>query len=249
MTININNNIINVESTFNIVYDRLKQFEFDKKDTKNYIIINDNLIDINVLDYKLVIKTKIYKTDIYPILNNLIGYLINDESNLYIHSVVISKNNKGILLLGDFKAGKSSLALVSKEYGYEINSSDQTWIRNNKMILGSMMNKVNDEVCFLEKEKVNKNVVIDKILIIKGISTNGEVSITKLDNKDYYIKNIFKYANWHYDMPILSKYIKLKDKGEDILKFIKKLNIDAYMVNGDPYKIMEVICDREESIK
>ena len=41
MTIEINNNIINVSSEFGIVYFRLKQFEIEHKETKNKIIINN----------------------------------------------------------------------------------------------------------------------------------------------------------------------------------------------------------------
>ena len=96
MTICIKNIFISVESTFDIVYYRLKQFEVEEKQTDHRIIITDHLIDISVLDYTLKIEKKISSTDIYPILNNMIAYFINDEDNLYIHSVVISKNNKGI---------------------------------------------------------------------------------------------------------------------------------------------------------
>ncbi|MBQ1812689.1 MAG: hypothetical protein II119_01905 [Bacilli bacterium] len=249
MTINIKNILINVDSTFDIVFNRLKQFEISDVSTDNKIIINDNLIDISVLDYKLKIKEKINTTDIYPILNNLIAYLINDENNLYIHSVVISKNNKGILVLGDFKVGKSALAIEAQNYGYEVNSADQTWIKTNEMVLGSSFNKDKNGISFLDKKNVNKKVKLERIIILKGISTNGELSIQKIENRDYYVKNIFRYSNWHYDMPLLTKYIKLKDTGEKILKFINKLNIEAYFICGDERKIMEAICDRKEGIK
>lgn len=249
MTINIKNILINVESTFDTVFNRLKQFEADYVDTDNKIIINDNLIDISVLDYKLKIESKVNTTDIYPILNNLIAYLINDEDNLYIHSVVISKDNKGILILGDFKVGKSTLAIEATKYGYEVNSADQTWIKANEMVLGSSFNKDKNGISFLDKKSVNKKIKLEKIVILKGIAAEGELSINKIDNKDYYIKNIFRYSNWHYDMPLLTKYVRLKDTGENILKFIKKLNIDAYFIRGDEKKIMEAICDRKEGIK
>ena len=249
MTINIKNILINVESTFDVVFNRLKQFEISGTKTDNKVIINEDLIDISVLDYKLKIESKFNPTDVYPILNNLIAYLINDENNLYLHSVAISKNNKGILILGDFKSGKSTLASEALNYGYEINSADQTWIKHNEMVLGSAYNKGKNGATFLDKKFINKKIKIEKIIILKGIATNGEVTINKIDNKNYYIKNIFRYANWHYDMPILTKCVKLKDTGDKILKFIDKLNIDAYFICGDEKKIVEAICDREEGIK
>ena len=249
MTISIKNILINVESTFDIVYNRLKQFKTKEEISNNKIIINEDLIDISVLDYKLNMGPKIKTTDIYPILNNLIAYIINDENNLYLHSVVISKHNKGILILGDFKIGKSTLAIEAKKQGYEVNSADQTWINTKEMILGSSYNKDKNGISFLDKESINRKVKLEKIIILKGISTNGELNIQKIDNKDYFLKNIFRYANWHYDMPLLTNYIKLKDTGEYILKFLKKLNIDAYFVCGDEKRIMEAIYDRKESVK
>lgn len=246
MTINVNNIIINVESEFQIVFDRLKQFEINNKKSNNKIIINKNLIDIKVLKYNLLIKNIINETDIYPIINNLVGYLINDKNNLYIHSVLVSKDSYGILILGDFKSGKTTLANEYIKNGYEINSADQTWIRNNKLVLGSMYNKSNNGITFLNKKNINKKVIIKKILLLRGNAKT--LNINKIDNDNYYIKNIFKYSNWHYDMPILTKYIKLKDTGRKILEYLKNNKIDTYIVCGKEEEIVEAIDDRKEII-
>lgn len=249
MTICVKDIVIDVDSTFDVVYHRLRQFEVENQKTEYKIIIYDNLIDISVLDYQFQIHKKICSTDIYPILNNVLAYLINDENNLYIHSVVISKNNKGFLLLGDFKSGKTTFAEEAIHFGYEMNSADQTWITRDRMILGSSFNKIFGEVSFLNTKSIHKPVKIEKIFILRGLAKNGDFSIQKIDHYDYYLKNLFKYCNWHYDMPLLTEYRKLKDTGEQILEFLKKLNIEAYFISGDETKAMEVICDREESIK
>lgn len=241
MTINVNNILINIISDFQIVFDRLKQFEVEEKRANNKIIIKKNLIEINVLDYNLLLNLNINETDIYPIINNILAYLINDKNNLYIHSVLISKNNKGILILGDFGSGKTTLANESIKKGFEINSADQTWIRNNKLILGSMYNKTKDEVTYLNKEQVKKDIIIKKIIIINGNGRN--LSIKKINNDNYYIKNIFKYCNWHYNMPLLTKYIKLKDTGEKIIEFLNNTRIDTFFVHGKEEEIVEAIDD------
>ena len=246
MTININGKIINVESSYDIVFERLKQFEISNENTDNKLIINENYILIKVDDKFIEINEKVNTTDIYPIVNNLIAYSINDKNNLYIHSVIVSKNNKGIMILGEFNSGKSTLANAFKEKGYVINSADQTWIYNDKLVLGSRINVVNNEIAYLSDELTNKHVKIDKIIIIKGICENGKVHIEKLENDKHYIKNIFKYANWHYDMPLLTKYTKLIDTGENIIEFLKSTKIPTYTVRGDGNKIVEVIDDRKE---
>lgn len=246
MTININGKIINVESSYDIVFERLKQFEINNENTNNKLIINENYILIKIDDKLIEINEKVNTTDIYPIVNNLIAYSINDKNNLYIHSVVVSKNNEGIMILGEFNSGKSTLANAFKEKGYVINSADQTWINNDELVLGSRINVVNNEKTYLGEELTNKHVKIDKIIIIKGISTNGKTTIQKLQNNNHYIKNIFKYANWHYDMPLLTKYTKLIDTGENIIEFLKSTKIPTYTVRGDENKIVEVIYDRKE---
>lgn len=248
MKIKIKNHVISVISDFQIVFQRLKHFPRIELDTNNVLIINKDLIEIKVDDYYLKIEKEISTTDIYPILNNIISYCINDEDNLYIHSVVVSKNNKGYLLLGDFGSGKSTLASMLVKEGYHINSTDQTWLYKDKMVLGSCFNKCNGEVSFIDEKDYLDIVKIDKILILKP-SFDDSVLVEKVDNRDYYIKNIFKYCNWHYDMPLMTEYIKLIDTGKSILKFLNNLDIDLYTVRGNGYKIMEALNDREESSK
>lgn len=249
MTININGKIINVESSFDIVFERLRQFEISDENTNNKLIINEDYILIKVDDICIEIKEKVNATDIYPIVNNLIAYSINDKNNLYIHSVVISKNGAGIMILGEFNSGKSTLANAFKNRGYVINSADQTWIYNDRLVLGSKLNVVNKETTYLDDNLTNASVKIDKIIIIKGLSAGGEVQIDELENDNHYIKNIFKYANWHYDMPLLTKYTKLIDTGKKIIEFLKSTKIPTYIVRGDENKIMEVVDDRKEGFK
>lgn len=249
MKININGKIINIESSFKKVYERLKQFETNECITNNCLIINERKIFVNIDDKIIEINEQVNTTDIYPIINNVIAYCINDKNNLYIHSVLISKCGRGIMILGDFNAGKTSLANVANNYGYVINSADQTWICNDELVLGSKLNVLEGNTTYLSKELTNAKVKIEKIVIIKGICTNGICSINKIDNDNHYIKNVFKYANWHYDMPLLTKYTKLFDTGEKILEFLKNVKIPTFAVRGDETKIMEVINDREEDAK
>lgn len=249
MKVNINGKFINVESSFDKVYERLKQYETCDCITSNNLIINERKILINIDNKKIEINEQVNTTDIYPIINNVIAYCINDKNNLYIHSVVISKCGRGIMILGDFNAGKSSLANVASKYGYVINSADQTWIYNDELVLGSALNVLDGNVTYLSDYLTNAKVKIDKIVIIKGICTNGVCSVNKIDNDNHYIKNIFKFANWHYDMPLLTKYTKLFDTGENILEFLKNVKIPTFTVRGDEVKIMEVIDDREEGTK
>lgn len=248
MKIRAKNHIIEIISEFEIVYQRLKHFPITSEKTNNKILINKNLIDIIIDNYHFEIEENIKTTDIYPIINNIISYCINDSDNVYIHSVVLSKNNKGYLLLGDFGSGKTTFADMLLKLGYKINSSDQTWLNKTNMVLGSCFNKNNDKIDFIKEEDYRQNVEIEKILILKP-SIDNKLKIDKIENKNYYIKNLFKYCNWHYDMPLMTKYIKLIDTGEKILKYLNELSIDLYVVRGNGYEIMEALNGRKESFK
>ena len=50
-------------------------------------------------------------------------------------------------------------------------------------------------------------------------------------------------------MPLLTKYIKLIDTGEEILEFLRHVKIPTFVVRGDENRIMEVIDDRKEGIE
>lgn len=76
---------------------------------------NETSVEININgDYK-ILKNRIVKTDIYPIINNVIAYIINDKSNMFVHSLVVSKGNNGILIIGEFGQGKSTLGNMIKD--------------------------------------------------------------------------------------------------------------------------------------
>lgn len=249
MVVNINGTYINIDSSFSSFMARFRDFEVNNYSGSNYVYVDENNIQIHINDYRLDLKCGVNTTDLYPIANNIISYCINDNKNLYIHSVVISKGGEGILLLGDFGCGKTSLARVACEYGYEINSADQTWIDGSTMVKGSSMSVFDGAVEFLDKSITNKKVSINMIVILKGICDNGDLLIKKITNRNHYIKNIFNYCNWHYNMPLLSNYVKLKDTGIQILEFLKKYKVDAYVVRGDKYKIMEAIYDRKKGFE
>ena len=226
------------------IFKRFSQFEIvTNKEINNYLRFNETSVEININgDYK-ILKNRIVKTDIYPIINNVIAYIINDKSNMFVHSLVVSKGNNGILIIGEFGQGKSTFAKEFVNNGYEINSTDQTWIKNDNLIQGSIYNRIGENITFIDIKDSKEKVKIKKIIIIKGIVQNGDLNIIKLNNDNYYVKNIFKYANWHYDMPLLTEYTKLKDTGKKMIGFLKKNKIETYLVYGNADNIMEVIDD------
>ena len=93
------------------IFKRFGQFEIITEEfTNNFLKFKTDSVEINLKGTYKILKNRIIKTDIYPIINNIIAYLINDENNILMHSIVVSKQGKGVLIVGEFGQGKSTLA-------------------------------------------------------------------------------------------------------------------------------------------
>ena len=166
------------------IFKRFSQFEIvTNKEINNYLRFNETSVEININgDYK-ILKNRIVKTDIYPIINNVIAYIINDKSNMFVHSLVVSKENNGILIIGEFGQGKSTFAKEFVNNGYEINSTDQTWLKfkENDLYqeLGSSFDIENGKIKTLETKQYKKEIKINKIIRIVGLCDEGKTQIQK----------------------------------------------------------------------
>lgn len=232
-----------------LIYQRFSQFKcLENVKTNNYIKFNKNTVEINIESNLIYMKNKIEKTDIYPIINNVISYCINDSTNIYMHSVVVSKNGKGFLLLGTFGQGKTTLANQFLKKGYEINSTDQTWLtlENNLLIskLGSRFEIIENKITLLSSEYTNKQIEIKKIIRIVGLCDNGDVSYKEIIKKEHFVKNLIQFSNWSYEMPLFTEYKKLYNSQKNIFDFLKDLsksNIRYMDIRGDKNKIVDIM--------
>ena len=231
----------------NLIYGRFSQFPNIQTQDKilNFLRFNNNSIEINIRNKYKILKNKIEKTDIYPIINNVIAYLINDN-----YSTLVSKNNNGILIVGDFGSGKSTLANEFKKNGYEINSTDQTWIevreRNIYQKRGSKFDIKDGNVKLLEDIYISKSVQIKKIIRIVGLCDNGDFYYNLYSNNYHIIKNLSFFCNWNYLIPIFTGDIELYDTNKYVKSFLNNIidtKIQIMDVRGDKKKIIKEIGD------
>ena len=179
-----NNNLLiscNIKEYDEIIENRIMMFD-DANDYNNSIIINEDKTVVKMNNNSITIKGRLLHTDLYQLINNIISNLINDENNIYIHSCVITKNNKTILILGDFHSGKTTLAMKSLEYGYNIISADQSWLRYDeelKIYKGSLYLAFKNN--YKKIEKITKEYKIDYIYILQNIN-NGNINIFNSEN-------------------------------------------------------------------
>lgn len=239
--------INDIEEYSELIYGRFSQFKIkDNAIANNYLKFKNSSVEIYAKGNYKILKNKIVKTDIYPIINNLIAYLINDENNIFIHGITVSKEDKGMLIVGDFGQGKSTLAEEFEKNGYEINSTDQTWLKidSNKLYqeVGSSFDIKDGKILFLNNNNILKRIQIDNIIRIVGLCDNGKVTCSKNENKFYIIKNLAYFCNWNYFMPIFTDDIELYNTNKYVMGFLSKLtttSIEIMDIRGDKKKILK----------
>ena len=229
----------NIEDYDDIIIKRMFMFD-EVNDYDDYLIINYNQTVFKINNKENIIHGKIKHTDLYQLINNIISNIINDDNNIYIHSAVIFKKNKGILLLGDFHSGKSTICLESRKNNYEILSADQSWLTYEKELWlhkGSKYLSYKDNQEIINEE--NKKCKIDAIFVIKGVFDDGNFEIY-LENEKYRgIKNISKYCTWSINNVLMTDDFELNVNRKAIHKFISKINVPIYYVFGNKHDIIK----------
>lgn len=231
-----------------IIFGRFSQFEKQLNiSTENYLKINFNSIEINIKNEKKIINSRIIKTDIYTIINNVISKIINDEKNIYMHSVVVSNEQNGILLIGNFGSGKSVLANEFSKRGYVINSTDQTWLKigengNLLQVLGSRLYFEKNKIKFIDKSDSQSQIILNKILRIVGLCENGNTYVEESVNEYHKVKQISDYCNWSNSTPLFTKDVELyniKEFTKDFLLQIKSVSL--FNIRGDKTNIVSKV--------
>ena len=237
-----------IEQYDSIIKKRMLMFDEleDKKNIKNYIKIFENKTIYNINNKKHEIFGKLKHTDLYQLINNLLSNLINDDNNLYIHSVVLGYQNKGILLLGDFGSGKTYLSIEARKEGFDILSADQSWlIKKEKDIYlykGSRYLKIDNESEIISENKILK---IDTIITLKG-ACGFETRINMQESSYRNIKDITKYATWSSSNILMTDNYELTLDKVKINNFLKDIDIKNFYVFG---KIDDIIKFMKDVLK
>ena len=225
-----------IEEYNEIIYHRLLMFDNADKYNNSLIIGNDRTI-INVNGKKTIIDGKLEHTDLYQLINNILSNLINDNNNIYIHSCIIHNNKNTVMILGDFNAGKTTLAKYARSKGYKILSADQSWLTTNfELYKGSLYLAYNNTYEIIDK--IDHGIKIDKILILQGI-TDGNLKFFKNNNYYHNLKQITKYCTWSTNNVLMTNDIELNLNKSIINNYLKKINIPVVYAIGKPCDIIK----------
>ena len=100
-------------------YERIqKYYSYD-------LYYNENMKDIFITALK-----NDYCIEIMRFIRELFIYFLNKKSSLFLHAACVEKNRKGIIILGEKGAGKTTTCIALLKLGYNFVSNDKLIIRN-----------------------------------------------------------------------------------------------------------------------
>ena len=210
----------------------------------SYIKIYKNKTIWGVGNIERCINGIINHTDLYPLFYNVIANLILNNSNILLHSAVLCYNNVGVLVVGDFNSGKTTLCLNALKNKMKVVSADQTNLhyKKNRLFVrkGSVYMKINqNSEQMLSKD--NYEIEIKFILNIVGLCDNGALTFDLVENKNHIIKSLFKFCTWHSDIPLFTKPVMLNIDRFKIYKLLNKIDLPFYNVRGDSKSVVKKI--------
>ncbi len=233
----------NIDEYSKIISNWLNPFSIIKsKNSDAYIKIEKGLVAWKIGDKEYSLDKTLVHTDLYPLFYNVISNLVLNDNKLLMHSSVVSLNGNGVLILGDFNSGKTTLSLEANDSGFEILSTDQSIIKiiNNDLYLikGSTYIRNRDNKDTFISSKINKTK-IKLIINLVGLSDNGDLVLNEVSDTNHIIKGMFKYCTWHSDIPLFSKDVLLDINRIKIKKMLSKIIIPFYNIRGDKVLIVD----------
>ena len=168
-------------------------------------------------------------------------------------AAVLCYNNVGILVVGDFNSGKTTLCLKALDNNIKVLSADQSFLYylDNKLMLkkGSKYMKISDNDGMYIKGQ-DYNVIIKVIINLVGLCDNGIVKFHLENNKEHLIKSLFKFCTWHSDIPLVTNNDTILEiNRKTIYDWLSNLNIPLYNVRGDSLKIIEKIRHKNKLVR
>ena len=203
-------------------------------------INQDNVVIFNgIRDNKLNICPNV--RDSYQLFYLFISYCLNSNQRVLIHSVMVSRNGKGFLILGTFGSGKTTLSFEMEKLGFEINSADHSLIEieNNKLFFvgGTRRIKYNNITTYIGSTHTDKKIEIMGLYYLIGMSDGGSSKISVEEDNIRIAKKLWSSITWLYTNP-LQKFTNellmcINQNIYDFVNNVSKLNIKMNICRGD----------------
>lgn len=217
---NINGNEQN--AIFRRALQILNSFDFHEKEWNHEVVtleINEDTIVCKFNKVQKVYK-EISKTDVYPILYSLLYELEMKECRVFAHSVVVYKEKNGLLILGDFHSGKTTLGNEFEKIGWKMVAADQSilMVRDNSIMLYKGSKSQYDAEKCLDEKRVPL-IKIKNVVLIRGLTVEGDVKVDNITGFNNIYRGTWSNFVWPWYTPLTNRMelIQLNDK------YVKKL--------------------------
>lgn len=184
-------------------------------------------------------------TDVYVIVYLCIYSVLNECNIFGIHSVVLSKDDNCILILGDFGSGKTTLSWELKRQGWEILSADQSFVffKNNYMYFhkGSNIAAYNGEYLTICTKPTVEDIKIKNVIILKGLADYGQVEFKRNKNISRFYKVMWRYMTWPWNTLLVGEFHQ-----SDFLKNKYYYNLSNYLSSLKQVRFWEVRGDSKK---
>ena len=155
----------------------------------------------------------ILASDIYPIMYATLYKLTIWNNELFVHSTVVYKDMIGILILGDFHSGKTTLALEFEKNGWHIASYDQSILKKcgGQLIMrkGSCYQSISGSSSFIYQKRA-ENIEINAVLNIRGLNEAAETDIKKVFDFNNIYRGTWNHFLWPWFTPLTNKQSIIK---------------------------------------
>lgn len=211
-----------------------------------YIESDYGLIDTECKNFKTNLAASLISTlSIASIMNAI------NSSSIFLHGTSLTKKDRGIVLLGEAGAGKSTLAsYLLSQRGFKIISDDLTIIEGNELTMKNGFQFVKlwpQEIPFFKVTKQIEKIVAhaNKVVVPLGkeyVNTNPQVTLSAifiLNRQNAFIAPSFymiekkdlliTFLKYTYMKFILTHFEKL-NLSKNILKFIDNFS-NVYVIN------------------
>lgn len=236
---NLNERMKVVVSSFPII-DEVKTENILTISNNNFIIKTNNKIE----KFDIELTTR----DLYQIFYIFVALVVRQNQTSFLtHASVASKNDEGILIIGDYASGKTTLANTFEKEGYEVNAADRTVCSLENGVLynleGTRKVVSGDKTIFLDENITSKKVTIKTIIFLDGISDNGDLKLIEMVDKTRIKKKLFYGMTNVFFAPLENVnecMFKLVDEGfYQICKDVINTNLNFIAVRGDADKIVK----------
>lgn len=225
----------------------------EEVETENILTITKSSFNIQIKDRIENFDIELTVRDLYQIFYIFIALVVRQNNTSFLtHASVASKEDNGILIIGDYASGKTTLANTFEKEGYEVNAADRTVcsLEDGKLYNLEGTRKVvsNNQTTFLDEKITSKKVQIKTILFLDGISDNGDLKLTQLVDKTRIKKKLFYGMINVFFAPLENVnecMFRLVNEGfYQICKDVINANLNFIAVRGDANKIVQSLMNK-----